>query len=147
MIGNIQRELKILTPADVVDIRKYGEQSIGRIFRPATMAEAAQLGVRVGSIIRDPREINQYALRVAALRQEAKDAVAAAEKAAKENANRQPPPPPPKKGNKQPVSRQNAPTPNKTKAPRFDGDDGSYTAWKNRLSSGKWAHEDGGSDD
>lgn len=141
LIGQIGAALPALTPDDLREMHDYFGNLKGQIFRPATLQEAQQLGVKPGSIIRDPTMMNQWAQSRAALRQQNAEAIAAANKAAQENAARQAKPVPPKT-----VKRAAAPKGEKKPGAMFEGDDGSYAAWKKRLEVGKWAHDDAGSD-
>jgi hypothetical protein len=127
-----------LTPDDLTYMRDYFGQMQDKIFRPASMAEAQQYGVRVGQIIRDPTIMTTFAQRQAAINQQSGDRLRAAEKAAAENRTRLTNPTAPKPKGK---SRATTPTKPNAKDARFDGDDGTYTAWKSRLEAGKWAHD------
>lgn len=133
---------KALPELTTDDLRAMYEQFAAfreRIFRPATLEEAQKLGIRPGTTIKDPTVMHAWAKDRAALRKQYTEATAAAQKAAQENAARQATPKPlPKKGNgalpKKPAA--------KKADALFEGDDGSYQAWKNRLMGGKFAHDD-----
>ena len=142
LIAQIGKALPALTPDDLREMHDYFGNLKGQIFRQATLQEAQQLGVKPGSIIRDPTMMNQWAQSRAAIRSQNAEAVAAANKAAQENAARQAKPVVPAKNAKRPVP----PKGEKKPGAMFEGDDGTYAAWKKRLEVGKWAHDDAGSD-
>ena len=139
LITQYGKALPDLTPDDLRAMYDYFGGFRDRIFRPATLEEAKALGVRPGEVIRDPSLMTQWAQDRAKIRREYADATKAAQKAAAENAARQAAP--------RPIKGQKPPKPAKAatkSAPdaKFEGDDGSYAAWKRRLETGKWAHDD-----
>lgn len=133
-----------LTPDDLTFMRAHFAQFTDRIFRPATMAEAQQFGVRPGEIIKDPTVMYEFVKDRAASRQHSAEAVKAAEKAAAENRVRQPVAVVPKPKAKVPQGKKVAGSTGKE--PLFDGDDGSWKALKDRMMQGK-SSRDGVSDD
>lgn len=142
LIAQIGKALPALTSDDLREMHEYFGNLKGQIFRPATLQEAQQLGIKPGSILRDPTMMNQWAQSRAAIRSQNADAVAAANKAAQENAARQAKPTPAK-----PVKRSGTPPKGEKKAGAlFEGDDGSYAAWKKRLQTNKWSSDDVGTD-
>jgi hypothetical protein len=138
IIQQFGQALPALTPDDLRAMHDHFAAFKSHIFRPATVDEARTLNLRPGTIIKDPTVMYQWAQDRAALRQQNTDAIKAAQKAAQENATRQAVQAKPVKQAKRPAS-----TPTKSaKDARFEGDDGSYAAWKKRLEVGKWAHDD-----
>lgn len=138
IIADFGRALPALTPDDLRAMHDHFTAFRSHIFRPATLTEAQQLGVRPGSIIKDPTVMYQWAQDRAKLREELTAATKATQKAAQENSARQAQPVRPVKSVKKPTKA----APASAKDARFEGDDGSYAAWKKRLEVGKWAHDD-----
>ena len=81
--------------------------------------------------------MNQWATSRAKLRAEYAQTTSAVQVAAKENAARQQAKPTPTKAPLRPAT----PAKDRKADAKFEGDDGSYAAWKKRLEAGKWAHE------
>ncbi len=138
IIADFGKALPALTPDDLRAMHDHFTAFRSHIFRPATLTEAQQLGVRPGSIIKDPTVMYQWAQDRAKLREEYTAATKAAQKAAQENSARQVQPVRPVKSVKKPTKA----APASAKDARFEGADGSYAAWKKRLEVGKWAHDD-----
>ena len=141
IITEFGKALPELTPDDLKAMYEQFGAFRERIFRPATLEEARQFGVRPGTIIKDPTVMHAWAKDRAALRKQYTEATSAAQKAAQENAARQGTPRPTKgaKGTARPA-KPSAPAPKN--GAMFEGDDGSYAAWQKRLMAGKWAHDD-----
>lgn len=138
IVSDFGRALPDLTRDDLAAMADHFAAFRGHIFRPATLAEAQQLGVRAGAIIKDPTVMYQWANDRAQLRKGYTAATSAAQTAARENAARlQAPPKVAAKKGARPTTAKPA-----AKDARFDGDDGTYAAWKKRLEVGKWAHDD-----
>jgi hypothetical protein len=102
------------------------------------MQEAQSLGIKPGSIIRDPTAMNQWAISRAKLRSEYAQTTSAVQVAAKENAARQQAKPSAKKAPLRPA------TPAKADKPgaRFKGDDGTFASWKREMEAGRFTGVD-----
>jgi len=133
IVSDIGKALPALTPDDLKVMQDYFTPLRDRIFRPATVEEAKQFHIRPGTIIKDPTVMNQWAQDRAALRSQHTSAVAAASKAAQENAARQAP-----RVASKPTKRPAAPATPATPGKRFPKDDGSYQAWKNEMQAGRF---------
>lgn len=137
IVREFGRALPVLTPDDLKAMHDHFHQFRDRIFRPATLQEAQQLGVRPGSIIKDPTIMHNWATERAGLRQQYTAATSAAQKAATENAARQNArPATPARRSARPAAP--APAKNGKDAPRFEGDDGTYAAWKKQMEAGRF---------
>lgn len=142
IIADFGKALPELTPDDLRAMYEHFGAFRDRIFRPATLDEARQLGLRPGTIIKDPTVMHAWAKDRAALRKQYTEATAAAQRAAQENAARQSAPRPATGGKPGRTARPAAPPSPKKEGAMFEGDDGSYAAWQKRLMAGKWAHDD-----
>ncbi|MCR4338866.1 MAG: hypothetical protein NUW01_03150 [Gemmatimonadaceae bacterium] len=138
LIAQIGKALPALTPDDLGEMQDYFAQMPDKIFRPATAAEAQQFGVRVGQTIRDPSLMNQWAQSRATRNQKHAAELKAYNAAFNENAARQPAPVPPKK----PAKTANRKPAIPAKEAQWEGDDGSYQAWKRQMERGKHVVED-----
>lgn len=137
IVRDFGKALPELTPDDLKAMHDHFHQFRDRIFRPATMQEAQQLGVRAGSVIKDPTIMHNWATERAMLRQQSAASLAAAQKAGLENAARQ--------NTRVPTTARRATSPSPVPVPshgnpeaRFPGDDGTYAAWKRQMEAGRF---------